>query len=312
MKIVFLGENDWANTSNRIARTINSLGCAMQARAVTVIPHKFGYPEDVVIARDGEDVAREAVRDADWIISSGDGKYDILKDLIARLGLRNRTFRLGTQHFGTAYRTNPKEYDRLDFEWGFERRFFACDLYRFAFNDPRARVFIQPQETILERLPVFIPPVRFCHSPSRRTTKGTEAILSLFAGMQSEGHHVLFELIENVNFAECNERMKRNHVLVDQLDSNIGGFGSAAMEALASGLAVVSYYGKVVREVERWLPLPPIVNVDSESKLQEEVLRIINDEDYLAQIRSSGLAWAQQYLNPKFTYEYWYRCLCAD
>jgi hypothetical protein len=312
MKIVFLGENDWANTSNRIARAINSYNGALYARVITVNPHIFGYPEDVVIARDGEDAAREAARDADWIISSGDGKYEILKDLIARVGPRDRAFRLGTRHAGTAYRTNPREYDRLDSEWGFERRFMACDLYRFVVNDPRARVFIQPQEHIAERLPIFNPPPRFCHSPSLRAAKGTASILSVFAGMESTGSHVSLDLIENVSFAECNERMRHSHVLVDQLEFNIGAFGAAAMEALAAGLAVVSYYGNVVQDIERWFPLPPIVNVDSEWRLRETLLRIIHDEEYLAQLRIRSLAWAQQYLAPEFTYTYWCRCLDAD
>ena len=241
MKIVFLGENDWANTCNQITCAINRHGGEMRARAVTVRPHKFGYSEDVVIERDGEDAAREAVRGADWIISSGDGKYDVLQSLMARLGLQPGRTRLATRHAGTAYRSRPYEYNRLDAEWGFERRFMACDLYRFVVDDPRARVFIQPQATIAKHVADLSSPLRLSHTPSRRASKGTDVILPILAELTAHRPEIEFDLVENVSFEECYRRRNRCHVLIDQLQSDVGGFGGSAMEALANGLAVVSY-----------------------------------------------------------------------
>jgi hypothetical protein len=309
MKLVFLGENDWANTCNRIARAINRCGGEMTARVVTAKVHKFGYPEDVVIARDGDEPARAALAGADWIISSGDGKYEVFRELMARLADGRGRPRLATRHAGTAFRTNPDHFNRLDREWGFERRFMACDLYRFVTDDPSARVFVQPQEDIAAGLPGLVGPVRICHAPSRRAAKGTDGILATLREGLPGAPYTEFDLIEGVGFSECNARMRRCHVLVDQIEPSIGGFGAAAMEGLAAGLAVYGHIGNVSPLVERWLPLPPIIHVESPQQLVEGLRGMIQDHEALAAVRANGLAWAAQYLSPEFTYRYWWQSL---
>ncbi len=312
MKAVFLGRRDWANTSNAIARAINRAGGMLTARAVTLLPHPFGYPEDVVIERDGETNAREALDGADWVIQSGDGAYSVFDRLMRQLGVDRRKVRLATRHSGSRYRNDPALCDRLDREWGFERRFMACDLYRFVLDDPRARVFLNPplnRATAIRPVPGA---VRICHTPSNREIKGTDVILEAIQSLRNHGLPFDFEMIEKVGYSECARRRSTCHILVDQFFPPVGGFGAAATEALSDGLAVVSHCGHVVPDVEKWLPLPPIVRVETPADLRRAIRALIEEPERLRDARVRSLAWARRVLSPEFTHDYWLRHLSFE
>jgi hypothetical protein len=47
MKVLWIGQWDWANTANRIARAMNGAAGEAVARVYTTNRHPFGYVEDV-------------------------------------------------------------------------------------------------------------------------------------------------------------------------------------------------------------------------------------------------------------------------
>ncbi len=307
MKVVFLGGNDWGNTSNRICRAINRAGGSLNARCITQNLHPLGYEEDVVIGDDGAglDHARDAIMGADWVVSAGDGHYDAFDRLLTLLDVDRGAVRLGTRHAGTRYRRHQKRLDAEDREWGFECRLFAPDLYRFAVDDPTARPFVQPQDTTLDNVPGVDDVLRICHTPRAREIKGTELILRGLKPWLKSSRAAIVDLVENVAFETCRERRNRCHVFVDQINPTVGGYGASAQEAMSAGLAVLADVSNVVAEVERWFPRPPIIHVQSVRDLRRELKRLIKDPEALASLRASSLEWAKAHLSSRFAGQYY-------
>ncbi len=253
MKIVFIGMYDTANTCNRITRAINSCKKEMTARTITKTRHPFGYPEDIVIDRDGDAQVKYLLREADWIIQVGDGNYEYFDKCIT--GLTNK--KIGVFHAGNPYRMRQSYSEDEDAKRGFLRRFLACDLYRFATEDPAARIYVQPMDVIASEVPELPGPLRICHTPSIRKHKGTKLLLEAVPDIT---------VIEGVSYKECLRQRSKHHVLCDQFVPHIGGFGAAALEALSTGMAVISDVNKVTPLIERWtVPEPCGGHVEMQS-----------------------------------------------
>lgn len=298
MNIVFLGRSDPANTSNRVAWAIRKMGG--NARVVTETQHPFDYHiKDLTV---DQPEAKQSIAEADWLIHSGDADYPFFFQ-----HLKGAKARLGTRHAGVQYRDNPEWYDKLDDV--FERRFFACDLYRFAKGDKRARVYVQPMPSIAD---APTPPekiLRVCHTPSDRIYKGTRSVIAAMRPDRMGGARVEFILKPLLPYPQILDVRRRCQVLIDQNVESIGGYGAAAMEAMAEGLVVVSNCNKVVPEVDSMIPRPPILMVRSEDDITETIRRLATDRDYLQSCRQASLDWARKHLSPEFTFEYWGKCL---
>ncbi len=312
LRIVFLGQADHANTCNSIARAINRCDGPMRARAITLEPHPFEYEEDIVLQRDGAEEAGEILREADWIISSGDGIYEVFNGLLTQFRVNRRRVHLATRHAGSAYRSHVDQYNDWDRRrWNFERRFMACDLYRFVLDDPRARVYLKPPSRIAGEIAPSDGPVRVSHSPSDRGKKGTDSILRAVESCRRNSEFE-FDLIEDVPHQECRERRNRSHIFIDQNSPEIGGFGASALEAMAAGVVVLCNWSRVAPEVGRWIELPPILMITSEADIERTLMELLADRSLLEQRRRKSLAWAQKNLTPKAVYNHWWRCLTSD
>jgi hypothetical protein len=79
--------------------------------------------------------------------------------------------------------------------------------------------------------------VRVAHSPTFRTLKSTEAVISAVADLQAEGLPVELDLIERVTWGECLRRKARADIYIDQV---ILGYGCNAIEAWGMGLPVIA------------------------------------------------------------------------
>lgn len=298
MRVVFLGEYDWANTSNRIARAINRCQGAMRARVVTRYAHPYEYPEDVVIERDGMDEAATLVSEADWVIGAGDANYAYFAEATRKLGMR-RSARKAIRHSGTVLRDNPETCEQLD--QGYQRRFVPMDMWRMVKHCPRARVFVQPQDAIASLVRPVEGKVRICHTPSERRTKGTKHVMAAMRELVPCDAEFFFW--EKMSFAEIVKLRNSCQVYIDQLSAHYGNFGAAACEAMSQGLAVVGDMSKVVENP--WIAKPPILDIRTKDQMVNALRGLVKHPDELERVRQDSLIWAQEYLSPEFTYRHW-------
>jgi hypothetical protein len=304
-KVLFLGRNDWANVSHRVARGMNAAAGAPIARVLVLEAHPFGYREDMLIGRPSADGWRQWGRAADWLISTGDGEYaafSSLCDLIQAHGQRRATC-----HVGSQYRAAAARYNEADSQLGFDRRFIGGDLYRFALEDRRAVPYFAPPDQVAAELAPVRERVRIGHSPTNREKKGTSAILEVLEDLATGalGPQVEIDVIEGVTYREALARRDRCHVFIDQLHPEIGGFGASSVEALAAGCAVLADVHNVHANVDHFYPRPPIIDVRHPGELARDLSLLVRDRAELERRRRASLAWAQNWATPEAVGTYW-------
>lgn len=282
-RILFIGENDWAHMAHRIARSLCHAG--HEARVCVARPHVFGYSDSDFVALSTWDATRAWVRQApvDWYISSGDGNYDAFFKMVTQLPAARAQ---ATMHVGTAYRTAYTEYNKID-EQRFACRIIGGDLYRFAEGAPGAFPMFAPPHVVLDKLPLCPDPVRFAHAPSRRSVKGTASIVEAVPDV---------EVLEGLPFHVCMQRRMRCHGYIDQLN-DLGGYGAAAVEALATGAVVLGSTSNISVAVDTFYERPPIVEVTRET-LGVVATTLRAQPERVAQLRARSLAWAQRVAAP--------------
>jgi len=301
-KILFLGRWDWANLCNRIARAINTAVGIECARVATENAHPFGYVEDLILKRDGVDGAVEIAKTVDWIITTGDGEYDFFQRMLSELPLP-KDVRIGVTHAGSAYREDARRMNRRDAELGAKVRFVGSDSLILAKGDPRAVPYfgtsdIAPVLTRIDGVPIV------SHSPSSRATKGSEKILQVLRRLESEGLYSV-DLIEGVSAEEASCRRGSAHVHIDQMNPDVGGFGQSAIEAMGVGCAVLCDIRKVVSDVWRFFPPPPIIDVRKSTDLEEWLRSLAANPELLHRYRAAAYAWSAANSSPDAVARYW-------
>lgn len=293
MKILFLGRFDYANAANKLARSMNEATNHVMAKVATLETVNRGYTEDIVL--DQDQVPPDLVHfssETDWVISTGDGFYLQLDDLVKKLPLPS-SVKFATMHAGSAYRRQPNFYNSIDHGF-FSARFVGSDLFRFApdkITIPYYNVGVPPVESIVPATGRLL----VGHSPSIRERKGTELISSVLANL---AHSVDFDLIENVPYEECLRRRSRCHIFIDQMHPKIGGFGASSMEAMGQGCAVLADMRHVSPECWKFYQKPPILDVRDKKRLRETILYLASEKNHLEEIRSKSVAWIKAHTNP--------------
>lgn len=317
MKILFWGERDNANLCNRIARGINRVAGPKTARVWTMQRHASGYVEDLTYV-DGLGWAQSLAQDADWLITTGDGNYDVLDAMATWFLDPTPRPRIATTHTGVAFRARPALYNQLDELLGASKRFVGCDSIHLATGPaPTAPYWascdpITPQGWIPQVQ--FTPnnPLRIAHSPTNRAKQGTDLILRALS--EVDRRFIEIDVIENLPFVAALERRARAHVFIDQLADEVGGFGASAIEALAQGCAVLADVRNVPRRSdERWLAWgverPPILYVRDASDLVTQIETFLREPTALYQQRCESLAWVHKYATPEAVGCYWIKQL---
>jgi hypothetical protein len=128
------------------------------------------------------------------------------------------------------------------------------------------------------------------HSPSNRALKGTDAIQE-FAG--EAGWEL--EIVDGVSHAEVLARKKTCALVIDQFGSlsYSDGFGVAAVEAMAMGLAVISRASGEVQRMYRDIGCPAVL-VSTETGLLSQ-LRRLHDPGARRELGDAGRAWVRSF-----------------
>jgi hypothetical protein len=256
----------------------------------------------LILKRDGVDGAVDVAKTADWVITTGDGEYEFFQRMRSELPLP-KDVSIAVTHAGSAYRENARRMNRRDAELGAKVRFIGSDSLSLAKGDPRAVPYfgtadLAPELTRVDGIPII------SHSPSSRATKGSEKILRILTRLESEGLCSI-DLIEGVSAEEAMHRRRRAHIHIDQMNPDVGGFGQSAIEAMGVGCAVLCDIRKVVPDVWRFYPPPPIIDIRKDTDLEEWLRLLAANPELLHRYRAAAHAWSATNSAPDAVARYW-------
>ncbi len=113
--------------------------------------------------------------------------------------------------------------------------------------------------------------IRIVHAPSRRRSKGTEAVLAAVATLKAEGAPIELDLVENTPNELARLRYAAADLVIDQL--NVGWYGLFSIESMALGKpCIVRLNAEAVAATEAAFGTKiPLINADQDTLV--EVLR---------------------------------------
>jgi len=134
--------------------------------------------------------------------------------------------------------------------------------------------------------------VRIGHSPTRRSTKGTDVILTVLERLREKFPQVEIVLIEGLPYQKALELKSEIDIFIDQLSEL--GYGVSSLEALAMGIPVVC---QILPDFERFLGEHPFVNAD-ERTLENVLIQLVKSEDMRIDYGERGREWVRRVHSP--------------
>lgn len=137
--------------------------------------------------------------------------------------------------------------------------------------------------------------LRVCHSPTRRTAKGTDEIIEIVERLKKK---IKFEfvLIEGLTHKKCMEIKARCDIGIDQIGNYAGtAYGRSGLEFLALGIPTIT---EIPEEYEHLLPEHPFINANKKN-LEEILYIVLTDPALRHKKREQGLKWVREFVNPK-------------
>lgn len=131
------------------------------------------------------------------------------------------------------------------------------------------------------------------HAPTRRSLKGTEAIVAAVKGMQTSGLHVDLDLVEGVSHAEVLDRFVAADLVIDQL--LVGWYGVTSIEAMALGVPVLCYIDDQLAELVA--EMPPVIRAAPET-LESVLGRLLESRHELRTSAERGPEYAARVHSP--------------
>ena len=310
MRVVFIGQNDWANCANRAARALNAHYKEKVARVLTLNEHPFGYEEDILISKEPKglggalQIVQEHLTGAKpneptWVFTTGDGSG------FSYIGLKRIASKYkGTLHIGTAYRQNSGLLDGWDKEHEVTCRFISADSFHLITSPDSSRDYPYIHSVDIEKSQGLREPSKplVVHSPSSRASKGTHTILEALDELSDQGFSFDRVLVEGLDYQACLKQREKGDIFIGQFNEAIGGYGYSEIEAMAQGMAVISSTHNV--DLDCWTNTkvtrsPPIVRGFPYSALVGELAKMLGKSDYLVEARKDGLRWIEENATPK-------------
>ena len=233
LSLLFCGLSDCANSANRISAAINAHLGYMASRVFVTRIHKLMYPEDRCST--AECLKHLSGPGPSIVLTTGcnDGDYSLINYFKDKSDAK-----LGMLHIGTNYRNNAKSLNDRDDRLDSIVRFISPDSMHL--SNGFGNVYQHAMEPSVNQSPALddARPIRIAHSPSKRSTKGTGAIIKAINSIPAQYEDLFeFKIIEGLSYEECSRVRAESDIFICQMNPAIGGFGYSAVEACASGMA---------------------------------------------------------------------------
>ncbi len=133
--------------------------------------------------------------------------------------------------------------------------------------------------------------LRIIHSPSNRSTKGTELVLPVMERVQRT-RNVEFLLVESTPHREVIRIKQTCDIAIEQVGNYGGtGYGRNSLEALAMGIPTVT---EMTPDYIAWLPENPFVLATPET-LFDRLIELIDNPALRRQKGLAGRSWVEKY-----------------
>ena len=133
--------------------------------------------------------------------------------------------------------------------------------------------------------------LRIIHSPTSRSTKGTELILPVMERVK-RARNIEFVLVEHRPHREVLRIKETCDVAIEQV-GNLGGtgYGRNSLEALAFGIPTVT---EMTPDYVAWLPENPFVLATPDT-LYDRLIELIDNPQLRAEKKTAGRLWVEKY-----------------
>ncbi|MFD1551810.1 hypothetical protein DNU06_02070 [Putridiphycobacter roseus] len=164
-------------------------------------------------------------------------------------------------------------------EAGFETA-LCSDMQKYIVPDVFNKCHVLRQRIAVKNLPKNYPlatqqkPV-LVHAPSKKDVKGTHFVLKAIETLKAQNLSFEFKIIHNQTHEQAIEAIQNCDIFIDQFI--IGGYGMAAIEAMAFGKPVIAF----IKEAN-WTDYPascPIINTKGEDLATTLKILILNGQN---------------------------------
>jgi hypothetical protein len=118
--------------------------------------------------------------------------------------------------------------------------------------------------------------VKIMHAPTCRLNKGTAFIIEAVEKLQAEGFCIELMLCEDISHDELREKYYECDIFIDQV---LGGYGTAAIEAMACGRPTISYLRTALFSDELFVGGIPIIRANGDTIHQVLKETLLNKTD---------------------------------
>lgn len=127
---------------------------------------------------------------------------------------------------------------------------------------------------------VYTDELKIMHAPTSRENKGTEFINKAILKLKEEGYPIEYMLCENMSHKELKLKYIECDIFIDQV---LGGYGTAAIEAMATGRPTISYLRDVHFNEKTFPDGVPIIVANKDS-IYEVLKNLITNKEILFDI----------------------------
>ena len=143
-------------------------------------------------------------------------------------------------------------------------------------------------------------------SPTGRNRKNTDDLILVYNSLKQIHKNLTLQIIENVSYEECLKLKSLCHIFFDNMFQ--GHIGMSGFEAMALGIPVLAYLKMETLEAYKKFSDGddvPIINVQNNNELYNEINHLLNDRDYLIEISKKSSEWISKYYNEERIVKYW-------
>jgi hypothetical protein len=273
MKILIIAKIDHSGAGYALREAINNTS-THKARAITYKITKLKYPHDILSPSKAE--LQRLIKWADVL--------NIHDDAINLVGISKKT--IITTYHGSWYRQRRTEIDARDNKMGYLSTALTIDL---SITKP---IFVGRAMPMIAGDAVT--KFSFAHSPTQRHRKGTHLVI------RAAGKDINLDLIEGISNVKCLIRKAKASAVIDQVGTKGLGYGTNAIEAWAMGIPVISSApDNIIGEmIDQW-GYVPFIRVYNAIDLRENMLKLVNDNEYWCEWQKIGVDHYLQYHSPK-------------
>lgn len=203
----------------------------------------------------------------------------LYKESVTKYKISNMAYSSGSEKEALAKDEEKKK--RLAFESKYSSLQLVCSPIYLEFVPGSTLLPLAIDLSKYQFIPKKLVPdeIEIMHAPTSRANKGTEFVIEAIKKLEEEDKfNIKFTLCENMSHSELMKKYESCDIFIDQV---LGGYGTAAIEAMAIGRPTISYIRDVHFNEEHFPTGIPVISANKDTIY--EVLKgvLLNKKDLI-------------------------------